>query len=101
MQLTLMVIVDSGPSHRPIRMAVLTPLWSTLVFCLKRGGSMRYECLDYMAVGLTLMNIFMRVYRGNSNHYRGRIFRVLFAPSPDALAGLFAGLVLLVGSLRT
>lgn len=24
-------------------------------------------------VGLTFMNIFMRAYRGNSNHYRGRI----------------------------
>jgi hypothetical protein len=99
MQLTLMVTVDSGLSHGPIRMAVLTLLWSTLAFCSKWDGSMRYECSDYTAVGLTFMNIFMRVYRGNSNHYRGHLGFV--APSPDALAGLFVGLVLLVGSLRT
>jgi len=77
MQLTLMITVDSGPSHGPIRMVMLTLLWSASVFCSKWDGSMRYECSGHMAVGLTFMNIFMRVYRGNSNHYHGRAFMVL------------------------
>lgn len=65
--------VDSGP----IRIVVLTLLWNTLAFCSRPDESIRYECSDHMAIGLMFMNIFMRVYRGNSNHYRGCAFRVL------------------------
>jgi hypothetical protein len=84
MQLTLMVTVDSGPSYGPIRMVVLTLYWSTLAFCSKWDGSMRYECSDNMAVGLTFMNIFMRAYRGNLNHYRGRALGFCCAKSRRA-----------------